>query len=103
MNRLNAWLQSRKVRKAEFAAEIGVSPGYLSNLCADPPAFWPGREVVLRIRAATGGAITADSFLPPRDETPPAEPPAGACHGAGRGGASFETPAAPAPDEGPRR
>lgn len=63
-NRLNEWLSATGTKKADFAKAIGVAPSYVTLLCSDEPA-WPGRDVAARIRKATGGAVSADDFLPP--------------------------------------
>lgn len=65
--RLAVWLKDRGIKQSDAAQALGISAGYLSNLCADPPNFWPGRELMVRIREFTGGAVTADDFLPARE------------------------------------
>jgi 3,4-dihydroxy 2-butanone 4-phosphate synthase/GTP cyclohydrolase II len=64
MSKLGEWLEATNTKRSAFAAAIGVSPAYVTLLCSDAPA-WPGREVAAKIREATGGAVTADDFLPP--------------------------------------
>lgn len=61
--RLAEWLKNNKKTQRDFAAEIGISAGYLSQLCAEPPSFWPSRVVAERIRKATCGAVTPNDFL----------------------------------------
>lgn len=64
MNKLATWLKDKKITQRAFAAEIGMSEPYVSQICADPPAFWPSREVFVRIGEATEGAISPNDFLP---------------------------------------
>jgi hypothetical protein len=63
-NRLNDWLEKTGTKRADFAKAIGVVPSYITLLCSDEPA-WPGRDIATKIRDVTGGAVTADDFLPP--------------------------------------
>lgn len=65
-NRLTAWLSETGMKRGDFAKAIGVAPSYVTALCADKPA-WPGRDVASRIREVTGGLVTADDFLAPRE------------------------------------
>ena len=71
-NKLSEWLTTTSTKKADFANAIGVVPSYVTLLCSDKPA-WPGRDIATRIREVTGGAVTADDFLPPAP-TPDASP-----------------------------
>lgn len=64
--RLSAYLDENRIKRSAFAETIRVSPGYVTDLCED--RCWPGRDVILRIREATGGAVTADDFLPARED-----------------------------------
>ena len=61
--RLADWLSKARITRKAFAARVGVSPSHITLLCTD--AVWPGRDVAARIVRATGGEVTADSFLPP--------------------------------------
>ena len=63
--KLADYLQKRGIKRIHFARVLGISPSYLTQLCADPSDFWPGRDVAFRIRAATGGEVTPNDFLPP--------------------------------------
>lgn len=71
MNKLARWLETTDTKRNAFAERIGVAPSYVTLLCSDK-APWPGREVASRIRDATGGAVTADDFLPSEHEHQPA-------------------------------
>lgn len=56
------------ISKEAYAAKVGTSTSAIYQLCKDPPAYWPGREVCLRIRAESGGLVTPNDFLPPYEE-----------------------------------
>lgn len=62
-NRLSEWLIETGTRRSDFAKAIGVVPSYVTLLCSERPA-WPGRDIAIRIREATGGRVSADDFLP---------------------------------------
>lgn len=64
MNALAQWLKGKHKARGAFAAEVGLSPSYISQLCADPPTYWPSRDVAIRIRQATDNAVTPNDFLP---------------------------------------
>lgn len=64
MSKLGDWLETSNMKRTAFAEAIGVRPSYVTLLCSDKPA-WPGRKIAGRIRDVTGGAVTADDFLPP--------------------------------------
>ena len=58
---LSEWLAREKILRKDFAERIDVSPSLITALCDG--SVWPGRDVVRRIVAATGGEVTADSFI----------------------------------------
>lgn len=58
---LNTFLKSNKIKGYAFAKQIGVHKTYLSGLRRGHR--WPSRKLMLRISEATGGQVTADSFL----------------------------------------
>lgn len=60
--RLADWLKEKDITQTEFARRIGVTSGYVSQLCAG--SFWPSRRVLIAIRRVTGGAVTANDFMP---------------------------------------
>jgi 3,4-dihydroxy 2-butanone 4-phosphate synthase / GTP cyclohydrolase II len=63
-NKLADWLNAdpKPMTKTAFAAAIGVTPGYVSQLCgAEPP--WPSREVAKRIAEVTSGAVTPNDWF----------------------------------------
>jgi DNA-binding transcriptional regulator YdaS (Cro superfamily) len=63
MSKLAAWLERTETKRSAFAESVGVSPSYVTQLCAG--TIWPGRDVIERIRDATGGEVTANDFMTP--------------------------------------
>lgn len=63
--KLASYLEKTGTTRYAFAKAIGVTPPYITALCAGDN--WPGREVMTRIIAVTGGEVTANDFL----EAPP--------------------------------
>lgn len=60
---LAEWIEREGVQRSVVAEALGVSPSYVTNLCSGQPN-WPGRELMVRIRDLTKGAVTADDFMP---------------------------------------
>jgi len=60
--KLSAWLTKTKTKRVDFAAEVGLSPASITQLCKDD-APWISRESAERIARATGGAVTPNDFL----------------------------------------
>ena len=62
-NKLAQWLNShpKPMAKSDFAEKIGVTPGYVSQLCSDTPP-WPGRDIAKKIGVVTGGAVTPNDL-----------------------------------------
>lgn len=63
VNKLAQWLNAdpKPMAKTDFAERIGVSPGYVSQLCSDTPP-WPGRTIAKRIGEVTDGAVTPNDL-----------------------------------------
>jgi len=59
--KLAEYLESKSIKRGEFAALIGVTGGWITSLCDG--SGWPSREVAEKIARATEGAVTADDFL----------------------------------------
>jgi 3,4-dihydroxy 2-butanone 4-phosphate synthase/GTP cyclohydrolase II len=59
--KLSEYLELHNIRRGEFAREIGVSGGRVTQLCDG--SGWPSREVAEKISAVTDGAVTANDFL----------------------------------------
>lgn len=66
MQTLSAYLAGRK--KADFADQIGVSAAQLSQYLSGYRR--PGYELMLKIEAATGGAVTVHSWAHPTPHAP---------------------------------
>lgn len=58
--KLAEWLAREGVKRKEFAEMIGVTPSYVTAICAD--TLWPGRETAQRIEVATKGEVTPSDF-----------------------------------------
>lgn len=59
--KLAEYLESKGIKRGEFAQSIGVTGGWITSLCDG--SGWPSKEVAERIVRATEGAVTADDFL----------------------------------------
>lgn len=59
--RLADWIEREGLARAEVARKLGLSAGYVTDLCAD--RCWPGKETALKIVHLTGGDVSADDFL----------------------------------------
>lgn len=62
MNALDLYLTERGLTNAVFGRSVGASEATISRLRNGKQA--PSYALVRRIREATGGAVTADDFLP---------------------------------------
>src|SRR5579864_1326612 len=60
--KLSDWLEANRVKRAEFARSIGVSPGAVTQFCNQQGA-WISRETAKMILRETGGAVTPNDFL----------------------------------------
>ena len=59
--KLAEYLESKSIKRGDFALSIGVSPGWITSLCDG--SGWPSREVAEKIASETDGAVTANDFL----------------------------------------
>ena len=62
------WIRANGVRRAEFAETIELSQGMLSRICN---GYQPSPAVMMRIAAATKGAVLPNDFfegLPIRED-----------------------------------
>lgn len=73
---LSDYIKARGMRRYRFAESVACSPQTITDLCNGNS--WPGRDLALRIRAATGGAVTPNDFLPPYVAPADGRTPAGA-------------------------
>lgn len=62
--KLAEYLDREGIKRGDFAERIGVSAGRVTQLC---DGGWPSSDVAEKIVVETGGAVTADDFLPARD------------------------------------
>lgn len=60
--KLETYLAQSQITQAEFATRIGRAPSYVSQVLRG--TIWPSRSVMVSIASATGGAVTANDFLP---------------------------------------
>lgn len=62
-NKLAEWLNAdpKPMTKSAFAEMIGVTPGYVTQLCSDTPP-WPGREIARKIADVSAGAVTPNDL-----------------------------------------
>lgn len=60
--KLQAYLESKRLTVAEFARDAGFASRQVVHKYLTGERF-PGPEALLRIRKATGGAVTADDFV----------------------------------------
>ena len=58
--KLNQWLRDQDYTQTEFAAMIGVSPAFISLMCAGVKR--PGIDPLAKIERATDGAVTVADF-----------------------------------------
>jgi len=65
---LSEWLKAHSVKRKDFAAQIGVSPSYVTALC--DRTVWPGHDVAIRIKAQTNGDVTPEDFFMPVNPPP---------------------------------
>ena len=60
--KLAEWLSQKRMKRGDFAREIGLSAGAVTQICNQPNA-WISRETATTILRATGGAVTPNDFL----------------------------------------
>jgi 3,4-dihydroxy 2-butanone 4-phosphate synthase/GTP cyclohydrolase II len=58
--KIAVWLKLNRIGRSEFAAMIGVSKGYVTQLC---DGAHPSMAMAERIAAATNGAVTPNDFI----------------------------------------
>ncbi len=59
--KLDEWLYQQRIKRTHFAREIGVSPGYMSQLCTGTSL--PSLVMAAKIMIATGGKVTPTDFI----------------------------------------
>jgi 3,4-dihydroxy 2-butanone 4-phosphate synthase/GTP cyclohydrolase II len=58
--KLSEWLKANRVGRSEFAALIGVSKGYVTQLC---DGAHPSIAMAQRIYEVTSGEVTPNDFM----------------------------------------
>lgn len=66
--KLADYLETIGKKRGDFAREIGVTPGWVTQLCDG--SGWPSQNVAERISSATGGMVTANDFLASNAQDP---------------------------------
>lgn len=62
MNALDRYLETNSIRNAAFASVVGSSEATISRLRNGKQT--PSYDLIRRIHTATGGAVTANDFMP---------------------------------------
>lgn len=65
MTKLSQHLNDAGMKRAELARTLGVSRGYVTELCNGTKR--PSLKLAARIEAATGGVVTATSWASPAE------------------------------------
>jgi 3,4-dihydroxy 2-butanone 4-phosphate synthase/GTP cyclohydrolase II len=58
---LSDWLLANKIKRKDFAAQIGVSPQTITGWCKG--TFWIKHDQAKAVLKATEGAVTPTDFL----------------------------------------
>lgn len=70
--KLADYLETKGIKRGDFAREIGVTAGWVTCLCDG--SGWPSQDVAERITTATGGDVTPNDFMSaPSTDPQPAE------------------------------
>lgn len=59
--KLADWLALQAMNQQTFAALLGTSQGYVSELCSGKR--WPGRDMMMKIQAVTHCEVRPQDFL----------------------------------------
>lgn len=59
---LREYRKARGIKQQDFAAQLGIHGGYLSNI--EKGKETPGLRVAVKIERLTGGAVPAVSWVP---------------------------------------
>ena len=60
--KLAEWIKQKGMRRADFARQVGLSAGAVTQICNQPDA-WLSRETASAILRATAGAVTPNDFI----------------------------------------
>jgi len=66
--RLSEWLKISPMSQSELARQLEITPGRVTQLLSEDKPAWPGRSLALKLAEVTGGAVTANDFLPAQPE-----------------------------------
>lgn len=58
--KLTEWLDREQIKRKDLAEAIGVTPSYITALCAG--TLWPGRDIAEKIEKFTAGNVTPSDF-----------------------------------------
>jgi DNA-binding transcriptional regulator YdaS (Cro superfamily) len=72
MKDLATYLAENGISQKAFAALIGADPSVVSRFVSR--AAKPGLELAMKIEDATGGAVSARSWLPPSEDPQTVQP-----------------------------
>ncbi len=59
--KLRDWLDQENMLSKDFAAKIGKTPGYVSQVLSG--IIWPSRDTFRNIRRITKGSVTPNDML----------------------------------------
>jgi 3,4-dihydroxy 2-butanone 4-phosphate synthase/GTP cyclohydrolase II len=65
---LSEWLKANEIRRMDFAKMLGVSKGYITQLCEGAR---PSMSVAERICRVTKGDVTPNDFMRLKDDSQP--------------------------------
>ncbi len=60
--KLDEWLTANNVKRSAFAARLGTSAGYVTDLCQSP-SVQPSLKMAQRSMIATGGDVKPEDFF----------------------------------------
>tara|TARA_Y100000310_G_C20638556_1_gene792570 strand:+ start:1033 stop:1560 length:528 start_codon:yes stop_codon:yes gene_type:complete len=67
--KLAQWLYSNRVKSGDFAAYVGISHAYMSEIAKGKKT--PGLSLALRIQQATGGEVSMTDWFAPEEPLSP--------------------------------
>lgn len=70
--KLADYLETKGIKRSDFAREIGVTAGWVTCLCDG--SGWPSQDVGERIAKATGGIVTPNDFMSGPSTAPQSDP-----------------------------
>jgi transcriptional regulator with XRE-family HTH domain len=64
--KLEQYLHEKEIKPVAFAASIDVAPSTITRILRGERT--PRLDLIAKIRAATGGQVTADDFMPVEED-----------------------------------